>query len=78
MSRYDDPRWYEEQDTVPPKPTTSNNNGSSSYDIDNVHDDDVYPHRQRKQSEPPAPRQQSRRILGPFLAVKGLGYCWFF
>ena len=78
MSRYDDPRWYEEQDTVPPKPTTSNNNGSTSYDFDNSHDDDVYPHRQRKRSVVPAPRQQSRHILGPFLAVTALVILAFF
>ena len=79
MSRYDDPHWYEEQDTVPPKQPASNGNGSNSYDVDNISsDDDVYPHRQRQQPVSPAPRQQSRRLLGPFLAVTALVVIAFF
>ena len=80
MSRYDDPRWYEEQDTVPPKQPASNSNGSNSYNVDNISndDDDVYPHRQRQQPVSPAPRQQSRHLLGPILAVAALVVIAFF
>ncbi len=79
MSRYDDPRWYEEQNTVPPKLPASNGNGSKPYDLNNTSDDDdVYPHRQRQQQGLPAPRQQSRHLLGPFLAVTALVVIAFF
>ncbi len=79
MSRYDDPRWYEEQDTVPPKQPASNSNGSNFYDVDNIsNDDDVYPHRQRQQPVSPAPRQQSRHLLGYILAVAVLVVIAFF
>ncbi len=79
MSRYDDPRWYEEQDTVPPKQPASNGNGANSYDVDNIsNDDDVYPHRQRQQPVSPAPRQQARHLLGPILAVTALVIIAFF
>ncbi len=77
MSRYDDPRWYEEQNTVPPKQPASNGNGSTSYDLNST-SDDVYPHRQRQQQIAPAPRQQPRHLLGPFLAVTALVVIAFF
>ena len=80
MSRYDDPRWYEEQNTVPPKQPAYNSNGSNSYDFDNVvaEDDDVYPHRQRQQQTVPASRKQRGRWIGPFLAVAALVVIAFF
>ncbi len=79
MSRYDDPRWYEEQNTVPPKQPASNGNGSKPYDLNNTsNDDDVYPHRQRQQQVLPVPRQQPRHLLGPFLAVTALVVIAFF
>ncbi len=80
MSRYDDPRWYEEQNTVPPKQSASNGNSFNNYSLDTTSgDDDVYPHRQRQQAiPPPAPRQQARHLLGPFLAVTALVVIAFF
>ncbi len=79
MSRYDDPRWYEEQNTVPPRQSTSNGNGFNAPSFDTTSgDDDVYPHRQRQQAVSPAPRQQSRHLLGPFLAVTVLVVIAFF
>ncbi len=79
MSRYDDPRWYEEQNTVPPKQPASNGNGLNSYNVDNIsNDDDVYPHRQRQQTVSATSSQQPRRFLGPFLAVAVLVVIAFF
>lgn len=78
MSRYDDPRWYEEQSTVPPQQPA--HNGNSSYDFDSTmaQDDDVYPHRQRQQQATPTPRRQRGWWLGPFLAVAALVVIAFF
>lgn len=80
MSRYDDPRWYEEQNTVPPKQPAYNGNSSNPYDLDNTitEDDDVYPHRQRQPQVFPAPRKQPGRSIGPFLAGTALVVIAFF
>ncbi len=77
MSRYDDPRWYEEQNTLPPQQAAANGTGSNAYNIDSINDD-VYPHRQRQQQVLPAPNKQPRRSFSPFLAVPVLVIIAFF
>ncbi len=78
MSRYDDPSWYEEQNTVPPQRPTFNgtNNGFTPYTFDNLpaNDEDVYPHRQRQQPQKAsdAPRRGYGRFVRQFFAVAAL------
>jgi len=78
VSRYDDPHWYEEQNTVPPKQPTYNGNNFNSYDLNNTRDEDraVYPQRQQQPSSPPP--KQARRLIGPFFAVATLVVIAFF
>ncbi len=78
MSRYDDPHWYEEQNTVPPKQPTYNGNNFNSNDLNNTRDEDraVYPQRQQQPSSPPP--KQARRLIGPFFAVATLVVIAFF
>lgn len=80
MSRYDDPRWYEDQNTVPSKQPTYNGKSLNPYVFDDkmTEDDDVYPHRQRQQQMPSTSRRQPRRFIGPFLAVTALVVIAFF
>ncbi|GAC1392455.1 MAG: S41 family peptidase [Ktedonobacteraceae bacterium] len=80
MSRYDDPRWYEEQNTVPPKQPTYNGNGFNPYTFDKnlTEDDDVYPHRQHQQPPSSTPRKRSGQFVGQFLAIAVLVVIAFF
>ncbi len=84
MSRYDDPSWYEEQNTVPPKQPTfnGNNNGFTPYAFDNssADDEDVYLHRQRQQPQKTSapPRKWYGHFVGQFLAVAALVVIAFF
>jgi len=78
VSRYDDPHWYEEQNTVPPKQPTYTGNNFNSYDLNNTRDEDraVLPQRQQQPSSPPP--KQARRLIGPFFAVAMLVVIAFF
>ena len=78
MSNYEDPHWYEEQNTVPPKLPASNGNGFAPHNFDNTltEDDDVYPHRQRQVSS--TPNKRTGRFVGQFLAVTALVVIAFF
>lgn len=77
MSRYDDPRWYEEQNTVPPGQAAVNNTSLNASDGDGI-SDDVYPHRQRQQYTPSSPAKQRTNSLRPFLATGVLVVIAFF
>jgi len=77
VSRYDDPRWYEEQDTKPPKQPAYN--GFNPYPQGNLsEDDDIYPQQQSQQRSPSNTRRRTRRILGQILAITALIVIAFF
>lgn len=83
MSRYDDPRWYEEQNTVPPQQPASNSNANNftPYAPDNTsaNEEDVYPHRQKQPQRTSAnPQKRFGRFAGQFLAVAALVVIAFF
>ncbi|GAC1690090.1 MAG: S41 family peptidase [Ktedonobacteraceae bacterium] len=78
MSRYDDPYWYEEQNTLPPKQSASNGNSFTPCNFDDTNDDDVYPHRQRQKQVSLTPHQQTQHFIGPSLAVIVLVVIAFF
>ncbi len=83
MSRYDDPRWYEEQNTVPPQQPASNSNANNftPYASDNTsaNEEDVYPHRQKQPQRTSAnPQKRFGRFAGQFLAVAALVVIAFF
>lgn len=84
MSRYDDPRWYEEQNTVPPKQPSLDGNGNDfipqAFDNTPTDEEDVYPHRQRQQPQQNSvlPRKGYGRFVGQFLAVAALVAIAFF
>lgn len=72
MSRYDDPRWYEEQDTNPPRPQQHTfptfHQPVPSFPIQNNtnHKEDIY--------FPPAPQRENRmpRLLGQVISIVAL------
>jgi len=83
VSRYDDPRWYEEQNTVPPQQPASNSNANNftPYASDNTsaNEEDVYPHRQKQPQRTSAnPQKRFGRFAGQFLAVAALVVIAFF
>jgi len=83
VSRYDDPRWYEEQNTVPPQQPASNGNANSftphASDNTSADEEDVYPHRQRQPQKPSTnPPRGLGRFAGQFLAVAALVVIAFF
>jgi len=82
VSGYDDPRWYEEQNTVPPKEQANDNNLNSTSDDDATNavakDNNAYLYKQRQQQSSSTPRKMAGRFLGQFLALAALVALAFF
>jgi carboxyl-terminal processing protease len=82
VSRYDDPSWYEEQNTTPPtQPDNSVQNGhySPSQSIPNADEDEIYV---RPSSSSPSGKSRRRRnigkTVGQFLAIAAVVVIAFF
>ena len=85
MSRYDDPRWYEEQRTTPPTPPDNSShsiqNGYYAPSQGTPHDDEdeIYVRPSRSSNTSPSRRKRTiGKKIGQFLAIAALVVIAFF